>query len=515
MREEPESDPKEIFDLLCRRLQEGPDVLIDGLTMTVPQVLGRVVKMMRLGHFCCCALLKIINVARMAFLKRRKFGEVGYIRDLTRLGLAAMETLCRVYLDRGFLCDSGRDIAITAAACVSLWRPSVGQEFEPNYVSSHWAAFMLCDCVHGWPSLSAEMLRLVAMIKLENIMKQSYLGNTITQGIIRIPLFIRVEMLLPLDKPGLLWSLRRVLHHMHLAGYLQPTVHACYEQVECLTLGAEAVCLAQFALLMREAAKRLTWLQAEGFLTSGAAVRQYLYIIHILDVLFASPLFQQVFELPGLAQIAASTIVVTCRHIFTMELRDVRHERYKFKMLLNDVDVFFENLRDFQATGGLVTELKRYHARSLSFFVLMMKKWRGHTCRIPVPEAEVAEEDAKECPQRFIDQVTGRIMKDPVFVPSTGKLVDRSTFICMVLAAEPDPITFMPVEVDFRQDADLKEEIRKWKANAKAMKRGSDKWTNAENSTRRNLKEKVELPLNEAENGDEERRENSEKERGR
>lgn len=341
-----------------------------------------------------------------------------------------------------------------------------------SYTFKNWAAFALCDySEYNPPALCVHMLSIVAMIDRTDLIMEQELGRVIALGVIGVAKYMDVETLLPTNKPGLLWPLKHLLQAVHWASHLQPRARLSCQDAKCILLGPDTRNFAQFAFLMRDAAKRVAWLREGGYFSSGAAVRHFSYIIQVMRVLFALPPVQQLFELPGMAQIAASAIITTCHRITTMESSDEK-EKHRMMKLLNEVDAFFQDLWNHQITGGLVTELKRYRGQRLSFIRNMMKKWGHPSGYIIAPEAEEDKENPKDFPQHFIDQLTGRIMQTPVLLPNSGMVMDSSTYICQMLAAAPDPLTGRPVEVLFERLMPLEYEIWDWKARAKARKRG-------------------------------------------
>ncbi|XP_064635023.1 ubiquitin conjugation factor E4 A-like isoform X2 [Lineus longissimus] len=84
---------------------------------------------------------------------------------------------------------------------------------------------------------------------------------------------------------------------------------------------------------------------------------------------------------------------------------------------------------------------------------------------------EQAEEDVYDAPEEFLDPIMGSLMKDPVMLPSSKQIVDRSTIARHILSDQFDPFNRDPLTMDMvlPQD-DLKERIRSWLVEMKAEK---------------------------------------------
>lgn len=75
-------------------------------------------------------------------------------------------------------------------------------------------------------------------------------------------------------------------------------------------------------------------------------------------------------------------------------------------------------------------------------------------------------------PRCFKDQVTGRVMEDPVFVPSSGLVMDYATHIYRVVLSNPDPVTGLPLPLTIgcMEMPRLRERINMWRASIKGEK---------------------------------------------
>lgn len=88
-------------------------------------------------------------------------------------------------------------------------------------------------------------------------------------------------------------------------------------------------------------------------------------------------------------------------------------------------------------------------------------------------QAEVdEEEDLGEIPEDYLDPVMATLMHDPVILPSSRKVVDRSTICAHLLNDGSDPFNRMPLKLEDVQPADaLRAEIEAWLAEKRAAAR--------------------------------------------
>ncbi|KAI9276222.1 ubiquitin elongating factor core-domain-containing protein [Sporodiniella umbellata] len=81
------------------------------------------------------------------------------------------------------------------------------------------------------------------------------------------------------------------------------------------------------------------------------------------------------------------------------------------------------------------------------------------------------EEEIGEAPEEFLDPIFFSLMEDPVLLPTSSVVVDRSTIRAHLLGDTRDPFNRMPLSMDMVQPADeLKERIAKWKQEQKHRK---------------------------------------------
>lgn len=79
------------------------------------------------------------------------------------------------------------------------------------------------------------------------------------------------------------------------------------------------------------------------------------------------------------------------------------------------------------------------------------------------------EEDLGEIPDDYLDPVMATLMRDPVVLPSSRKVVDRSTIRAHLLNDGTDPFNRMPLKLeDVRPAVELHAEIEAWLAERRA-----------------------------------------------
>lgn len=83
-------------------------------------------------------------------------------------------------------------------------------------------------------------------------------------------------------------------------------------------------------------------------------------------------------------------------------------------------------------------------------------------------ENQKALEDA---PEEFLDPIMSTLMIDPVVLPSSHVIVDRTTIARHLLSDQTDPFNREPLTMDqVKSDADLKEKIESWIRERKMSK---------------------------------------------
>jgi ubiquitin conjugation factor E4 B len=82
------------------------------------------------------------------------------------------------------------------------------------------------------------------------------------------------------------------------------------------------------------------------------------------------------------------------------------------------------------------------------------------------------EEDLGDAPEEFMDPLMCTLMEDPVFVPTSGITLDRSTIRAHLLGESRDPYNRAPLTMDMvKDDPELKAKIQNWKKEKLAQKR--------------------------------------------
>lgn len=90
-------------------------------------------------------------------------------------------------------------------------------------------------------------------------------------------------------------------------------------------------------------------------------------------------------------------------------------------------------------------------------------------------EDQQAEEDLGEIPDELLDPIMGSLMEDPVLLPSSKQIVDRSTIRSHLLSDPTDPFNRVPLKIEDVIDAtDKKREIQEFIASKRGKKAGGD-----------------------------------------
>lgn len=83
-------------------------------------------------------------------------------------------------------------------------------------------------------------------------------------------------------------------------------------------------------------------------------------------------------------------------------------------------------------------------------------------------ELDQADEDLGDIPDEFQDPILAILMEDPVILPTSKNIVDRSTIQTHLLSDAHDPFNRQPLKIeDVIPDVDLKQRIQEFKAEAR------------------------------------------------
>jgi len=157
------------------------------------------------------------------------------------------------------------------------------------------------------------------------------------------------------------------------------------------------------------------------------------------------------------------------------DLKVENNEKYHFnpRQLLSDVVQVYLNLNNQPEFVRAVAGDGRSYRKEL--FESAAKKCSKNNLKSPtdieqlmlfvvkVEEAKVtleAEEDLGEVPDEFLDPLMYTLMRDPVILPSSRTVIDRSTIKSHLLSDAKDPFNRVPLTIeDVTPDSELKERI--------------------------------------------------------
>ena len=102
-----------------------------------------------------------------------------------------------------------------------------------------------------------------------------------------------------------------------------------------------------------------------------------------------------------------------------------------------------------------------------------MQQWQDMGSRIKTAkdQADIEEADLGDIPEEYEDPLMATLMEDPVLLPMSKQIVDRSTIQSHLLSDPQDPFNRAPLKIeDVIPDNALREEIQKWKSDRLAQK---------------------------------------------
>jgi len=154
------------------------------------------------------------------------------------------------------------------------------------------------------------------------------------------------------------------------------------------------------------------------------------------------------------------------------------------QMLAEVTDVYL-NLQNKQSfIEAVATDGRCYSAqywdeahRTLARFALkspeQLREWEQMGGRIAIAKEQIDMEEADlgELPNEYEDPLMATLMEDPVILPISKQVVDRSTIRSHLLSDPHDPFNRTPLKIeDVIPNDKLREEIQTWKANLLAQK---------------------------------------------
>lgn len=154
------------------------------------------------------------------------------------------------------------------------------------------------------------------------------------------------------------------------------------------------------------------------------------------------------------------------------------------QMLAEITDVFL-NLKDKDSfVQAVATDGRSYKeenfitaANIMSKFALkspeQLRDWQelGERVKAAKEQAEMEEADLGEIPDEYTDPLLATLMEDPVMLPSSKTVLDRSTIQSHLLSDAHDPFNRVPLKIeDVIPQDDLRKEIQAWKAKVLSEK---------------------------------------------
>lgn len=89
-------------------------------------------------------------------------------------------------------------------------------------------------------------------------------------------------------------------------------------------------------------------------------------------------------------------------------------------------------------------------------------------------EGDEADADFADAPDEFLDPLMASLMEDPVILPKSRTVMDRSTIRQHLLSDPNDPYNRSPLKIEeVISDTELKGKIEAWKAEKRAARQGS------------------------------------------
>ncbi|WVR06923.1 hypothetical protein IAU60_003959 [Kwoniella sp. DSM 27419] len=167
------------------------------------------------------------------------------------------------------------------------------------------------------------------------------------------------------------------------------------------------------------------------------------------------------------------------------ELKVANPEKYSFKpkdLLATIAQIYLNLSNEAEFIRAVANDGRSYSRELFEKFARTLKH------RAIMTEAEVAEvvsftqkvedmkatismEDEREIPDEFLDPLLSTLMKDPVILPVSRVVIDRSTIRTVLLSKEVDPFNNVPLKFEeCIPDMELKAKIDAWLAEGQVDK---------------------------------------------
>ncbi|MPC42095.1 hypothetical protein E2C01_035709 [Portunus trituberculatus] len=466
-----ESEAVMEFRLMLETLREGPDA--ENQPFTYEEVFEWALLMLSQQQICTCRLFEMVQAA-VGAISAQYTGDNDQwaIEKQALVGVLTMEVVIRHMVHRGQIISGQIErLVYLAVSLVAPWRSGLYETKNSKPILTKLARKSIAWVMRSsrWcPSLTvrAELLRFVSMCELEDLIDEE-LSHQATYGLLQNVLSLTVVHLLPKGRIGLLWSIRKILHHF--CGSIGVILQRCHQSILHFTVGGNERAVARLVLLMGQAAKRVLRLRRSGNLTSVTTADEFMNILSILRILVAWPPNMKLFDEPGMCRIAAAAIAQTCHCI--MKSPAARVTEVDFVNLLIGINDLFKALCSFPLQGAVLVELQCYHGCCLSLVAAKLKVFKIFPHFIPEPR-EMMKPNA---PARFLDALTGRLMDTPVKHMNTGVVMDQATFLTSLLGTPIDPETGdMVHDMSYELMTDLYEEIQVWRQQQQEQQPSED-----------------------------------------
>ncbi|KAK1924344.1 ubiquitin elongating factor core-domain-containing protein [Papiliotrema laurentii] len=170
------------------------------------------------------------------------------------------------------------------------------------------------------------------------------------------------------------------------------------------------------------------------------------------------------------------------------ELRVSDPEKFAFKpkrLLAGIAQIYLNLAQDSEFIRAVANDGRSYKKELFEKFARILKHRAimtdaevsevvSFTQKVEDMKATIMMEDEREIPDEFLDPLLSTLMKDPVILPVSRQIVDRSTIRTVLLSKEIDPFNNLPLKLEDCIPADdLKARIDAWVAEGKTQQAAS------------------------------------------
>ena len=300
--------------------------------------------------------------------------------------------------------------------------------------------------------LRPQLLRFIEMWPESDVRERSV---EVTTAIITACGHLQVHHLLPGELPGLMPTLLSLMTTLVRCDALEQAGLTACEQLYNLNVGTEALWL---ACLLELSAQLCEEAYDAAQNTDGAIMLMH-FGVGMLVALATNNSLHFALQQPGMAHLVAAVVVRVLNVVSQRAEVLYAAERSYYISLTQACDQLLRVLNRSSSDVNVPRVLRENHTTELMAIQSALSAVEIRLRHVPRLGESNTPDDV---PEEFLDAVTSGVMTNPVRLPSSGEVVDASTYVYLVLTKPEDPFTRATLIGSPERVTDLKERINIW-----------------------------------------------------